>query len=90
MFYLIETTSLKLSPSGKYCLCFQSDGESDHADQCDKSRALNKFVDSIIKIESFNQQCVIITGLLHSALLKHHMVTIRIYQSLSNNALYEY
>ena len=59
-----------------------------HASQYAKSRALNKVIDLIIEVESCEKKCVIIKGSLYSDWLKQHMVTIGIYQSLSNSALY--
>ena len=53
-------TRQKLTPNGNEYLCFQNGGENSWAEQCAKSRALNKAVDSIIDIGSFQQQCVII------------------------------
>ena len=37
-------------------------GKTDHATQCPKSRELNKVIDLILEIESFEQKCVIIKG----------------------------
>ena len=85
-----STTSLKLSPSGKQYLFFQSDGKSDHSAQCEKSKALTKFIDLIIDIEYFEQKYVNIIYLLHSDQLKQHMVNIGIDKSLSNSAMYEH
>ena len=47
------TASLKLSPSGKQYICFQSYGKYSHATRCSKLRALTKFIDLILDIESF-------------------------------------
>ena len=58
-------------------------GERGHSAQCSKSRALTEVIDLILDIESFEQQCVIIRGLLQSDRLKQHMVTIGIDQALS-------
>ena len=77
---LTSTISSKLPPSGKYYPCFQSDGKSDHADQCDKSQALNKVIGLILEIESFEQLRVIMKGILQSDQLKKHIVTIVIDQ----------
>ena len=66
----------KLPPPGKYYLCFKIDGESYRAAQCNKSHELTKAIDLIICIGSFDQQCVIIKGLLKSDRLKQHMVKI--------------
>ena len=47
-----STTSLKIPPYGKEYL-FQSDCKYALADQCSKSRALNKVIDLILYIEYF-------------------------------------
>ena len=47
-------------------------------------------IDLVLDIESFEQYCVIIKGLLQSDWLKQQMVIIGIYQSLSNFAMYEH
>ena len=65
------------------------DGKTSHAEQFSKSRAFTKVIDLILKIESFEQRCVIIKGLFQSVQLKQHIVTIGIYQLLSNSAIYE-
>ena len=54
----------KLHPSRKEYLCFTIDKESDRTAQCDRSRELNKVIDLILELSSFEQQCVIIKGLL--------------------------
>ena len=82
-------TRKKLSPSGNYYICFQTDGITDQATQCTKSRALNKVIDSIMTIEQFEQICVTYKGILQSEELKYHIVTIGIDQLLSDSALYE-
>ena len=41
-------------------------GKTDHAEQCPKSRALTQLINLITAIEYFEQQCVIIKGLLQS------------------------
>ena len=51
--YTIQTTSLKLLPSGKCYLCSLNYGWTDQAAQCAKLWSLNKAVDNIIYIESF-------------------------------------
>ena len=45
-------------------------GKIDHAEKCDESRALINFLKEIFDIDSFEQQCVIIKGLLQSEQLK--------------------
>ena len=64
-------------------------GETAHATQCSKLCASTKVINLIIEIESFEKQCVIIKVLFQSDQLKQHMVTIGIYQSLSNCAMYD-
>ena len=46
-------------------------------------------IDSILSIDTFEQQCVLLKGMLKSPRLKDHVQTIGIDQSLSNNAIYE-
>ena len=77
-------TTTELPPSGKEYLCFQINGKSSHAAQCVKSRIVNKDVDSILSIDTSEQQCVVIKGMLQSARLEYHMKTIGIDQSLRN------
>ena len=45
-------------------------GKNAHTTQCSKSRALTKVTDLILEIESFEQQRVILKGLLQSDRLK--------------------
>ena len=47
-------------------------------------------IDSTLYIDSFEHECVILKGLIHSERLKQHMVTIVVDQLLSNSALYEH
>ena len=49
---------------------------------------MNKVIELIIYIESFEQQCVIIKGLFQSDILKQHRVTILNDKLLINNAMY--
>ena len=65
-------------------------GKTSHASQCSKSCALTTVIDLILEIESFEQQRVIIKGLLHSYHLKKHMVIIEIDQLLINCEMYEH
>ena len=50
-------------PPGKY---FQKCGKRIHAAKCDKSCVLTKLIDTILGIDSFEQQCVILKGFLQS------------------------
>ena len=54
----------KLSPPGKEYIFFQMGGKTSHSAQC--SCSLTNVIDLILYIESFEQQCVIIKGLLQS------------------------
>ena len=47
-------------------------------------------INLIVEIESFEKQCVILKELLQLDLLKEHMVTIGIDQSLSKSAMQEH
>ena len=41
---------------------------------------MNKYIDSILCIDTFEQQCVVIKGILQSPRLEDNMKTIGIYQ----------
>ena len=76
---LPKTTHL---PSlGKEYLSFQVDNKYPHAAQCVKSRVLNKVIDSILSINTFEKQCLVIKYMLQSSRLEDHMKTIGIDQS---------
>ena len=77
-------------PVGKEYMCFQNDGKSVQAARCIKSRIMTKVVYSVLSIDTFEQKCVVLKGMLKSLCLKYHVNTIGIDQSLSNNALYEH
>ena len=51
---------------------------------------MTKVIDYIILIDTFEQQFVLLEGMLQSRHLKDHVQTIGIEPSLSNNALYEH
>ena len=65
-----------LPPLGKEYLCFQVKSKSPHAAQCAKSRILNKAIGSILSIDKFEQQFVVIKFMLQSSSLEDHMKTI--------------
>ena len=71
-------------------MCFQKDGKNSQAARCIKSRILNKLIDSVISIDTFEQKCVVFKGMLQSLLLKYHVQTIGIDQSLSKTSIYEH
>ena len=79
-----------LPPVGKEYTCFQNDGKTAHVAKCIKSRIMTKVVDYVLSIDTFEQQCVVLRGMLQSPRLKYHMKNIGIDLSLSNNALYEH
>ena len=69
---------------------FQNDGKTSQAARCIKSRIITNVIDYVLSIGTFEQQWVVLKGMLKSPLLKDHVQTIGIDQSLSNNALYEH
>ena len=79
-----------LPPLEKEYLCFQVDSKSPHAYQCVKSMILNKAVDSILSIDTFEQQCVMIKCMLQSSRLEDHMKTIGIDQSSFTRSSFEH
>ena len=68
----------------------QVENKSPHAAQCVKSRVLNKVIDSILYINTFEQQCVVIKCMLQSSRLEYHMKTIGIDQSSFNMSTFEH
>ena len=67
------TKTTELPPVGKEYLCFQVNSKSPHSAQCVKSRVLNKAIYSILYIEKFEQQCVVIICMLQSSRLEEYM-----------------
>ena len=59
-------------------MCFQVNSKYPHSVQCVKSRILNKAIDSILSIDTFEQKCVVIKCMLQSSRLEDHMKTIGI------------
>ena len=49
---------------------------------------MTKMIDYVISINTFEQKCVMIKGVLEPPRIKYHMKTIGIYQSLRNSALF--
>ena len=80
----------KLPPPGKEYLCFHINRRSSHAAQCVKLRILNKAIDYILYIDTFEQQCILIIGMLQSPRLEYHMKTIGVDQSLCNRSSFEH
>ena len=51
---------------------------------------MTKVVDYVLPIDTFEQQFILIKGMMQSLLLNDHVQTIGIEQYLSNNAMYEH
>ena len=66
------------------------EGKSDQATRCIKSRIMTKVIDSVLSIDTFEKQCVVLKGMLQSTRLKYHVQTIGIHPSLSRNSIYEH
>ena len=58
--------TVKKFPTPGIYIFFQKYGKSAHAAQWAKSRVLTKMIDTILDIDFFKKQCVILKGLLHS------------------------
>ena len=71
-------------------MCFQIHGRYYHAAQCVKSRIINEAFDSILLIDTFEEHCVVIKGILKSPCLEDHMKNIGIDQSLCNRSYFEH
>ena len=77
-------TTYKLTPAGQEYLFFQINGKSSQAAKYVKSRTMTKIIDYILSIDTFEQQCVVLKGMLKFLRLKYHMKTISIDQLVSN------
>ena len=75
---------------GKEYMCFENNGKTAHNTRCIKSRIMSKVIGSVLPIDTSEQKCVVLKGMLKSLRLKDHVQTISIDQSLSNNDLYEH
>ena len=51
---------------------------------------MSKVIDSVLLIDTFEKQYVMLKGMLQLPRLKYHLQTIGIYQSLSNSYIYEH
>ena len=71
-------------------MCFQNNGKTSQAARCIKSSIMTKEIDSILLIDTLEQQYFVLKGMLRSPRLKDHVNTGGIDQSLNNNALYEH
>ena len=70
-------------------MCFQINGRYSNAVQCVKSQIMDKAIDSILSIGTFEQQCVVIKVMLQPQSLEDHMNTIGIDPSLCNRSSFE-
>ena len=66
------------------------EGKSEQAARCIKSRIMTKVIDSVLSIDTCEQQCVVLKDMLQSPRLKYHVQTIVIDQYLSKNTIYEH
>ena len=66
------------------------EGKSDQAARCIKSRIVTKVIDYVLSIDTFEQKCVVLKGMLQSPQQKYHVQTIGIDQSLIKNDIYEH
>ena len=71
-------------------MCFQVDNKSPHAAQCVKSKVLKKTIDSILSINTFEQQFVVMKRMLQSSSLEDHMKTIGIDKSSFARSSFEH
>ena len=84
------TKTTELPPVGEEYLCFKVNRKSPHAAQCVKSRVLNKAIDSILSIDTFERQCVVIKFMLQLSRLEYHMNTVGIDQSSFSMSCFEH
>ena len=71
-------------------MCFHINSKSYHADQYVKSSKFNKVVYSILSIETFEQQCVVIKCMIQSSYIEDHMNTIGVDQSSFTSYSFEH
>ena len=88
--YTCRVKKKQLPPAGKEYLCFQINERSSHTAQCVKSRILNKAIDFILSIDTFEKQRILIKCMLQSSRLEDHMKTIGIEQSLCKRSYFEH
>ena len=75
---------------GKEYICFQNYSKNAQEANCIKSRIITKVIYYVLSFDTFEKQCVLIKGMLQSTRLKHHVKTIGIEKSLSDNSLFEH
>ena len=69
-------------------MCFQKDGKTAQAVRFIKSGIMTEVVDYVLSVDTFEQKCAVLKGVLQSPRIKYHLQNIGIDQYLSNNALY--
>ena len=87
IFFNLHTTEKLPSVSTEY-ICFYIDDKYTQVPKCVKSRIMAEVIECVLSIDKFEQQCVVIKGMLQPNRLEHHMKTIGINQSLINNDLF--
>ena len=70
-------------------MCFLKDCKTTQDSRSIKSRIITKMIEYVLLIDTSEKHCVVLKGVFQSPLLKDHVQTIGIDQSLINNALYE-
>ena len=65
------------------------EGKYEQAARCIKSRIITKVIYSVLSIDTFEQQYVVLKGMFQSPRLKYNVQTIGVDQSLSKNDTYE-
>ena len=83
-------TATKLTPAGREYLCFQIIGKYSQAADGVKFNIMTKMFYSILSIDTFEQKCVVLKGMLQSPHLKNPSKTIGIEQSVINRASFEH
>ena len=78
----------KLPPVGKEYICFQIDVKSAQAAKYVKYVIIVKVISYILSVDTFEEKCVVLKGVLQSPRLKYHMNTIGIDQSLRKSAIF--
>ena len=66
------------------------EGKSGQANICIKSRIMTTVIYFVLSVDAFEQQCVVLKGMLKSTRLRDHAQIIFIGPSLSNNTIYEH
>ena len=70
-------------------MSFQNDVKTAQVARCVKYTIMAEVIDSVILINIFEQQCVVLNGILQSPHIKEHVKTIGIHQSERNSSLFE-